>query len=43
MTKAEKIINMLESRKGFDYWWHEMNDEINQEIIKKIELIINES
>ncbi len=40
---VDNSIAILSSRKGFDWWWDDI-DPINQvEIIKEIEDLINES
>jgi hypothetical protein len=38
--KAEAIIDMLSSRGGFDGWWGNIDDDIQEEIIEEITKII---
>lgn len=42
MEKTNKIINMLSDRGGFDGWWGNIDDDIQDEIKGEIESIINE-
>lgn len=37
---ALEIIDSLCDRRGFNDWWNNMDDEINEEIINEIENII---
>lgn len=34
---VDAVIGELEDRKGFDHWWHEMDDEIKDEIVEALE------
>lgn len=29
---ADRILSLLNNRKGFDWWWDELDDEIQEEI-----------
>lgn len=40
--KAEKIIYMLNDRKGFDGWYHDIWPEDKEEILTEISKIIEE-
>lgn len=33
---AQDIISVLNCRKGFDYWWYNIDEAIQEEIIEKI-------
>jgi hypothetical protein len=35
-----EIIDSLGNRKGFAYWWYNLSDDIEEEIIKELESII---
>jgi hypothetical protein len=37
---ALEIIDSLCNRNGFDDWWHNLSDNIEEEIIKELESII---
>jgi len=40
-NKAEELLNkMLSSRGGFDGWWGNIDDDIQEEIIEEITQII---
>lgn len=43
MTKTEQIISALSNRGGFDGWWGDIDEDIQQEIIAEIDAIIDES
>ena len=38
--KAEKIISMLNGRGGFDDWWGNIDEDIQEEIIDEITKIL---
>lgn len=35
--QAKKVIAVLNSRKGFDPWWHDIDKEYQDEILKEIQ------
>ena len=35
-TAGDKVIAILDARKGFDYWWEEVSPASRREIIAKI-------
>ncbi len=35
-TMAEKVIELLGRRGGFDHWWDEIEPEIQEEIIDEL-------
>lgn len=41
MNISIKIINSLKDRKGFDDWWHRIDEESKIEILDEIDVIIN--
>jgi hypothetical protein len=44
MTTAERIISALSNRRGFDGWWDDMGEDIQQEVIAEIEgIVVGES
>lgn len=42
MKKVKKILNMLNDRKGFDGWWDDIDEEIQNEIAEEIRKIIED-
>jgi len=36
-----ELLAFLQDRKGFDYWWHEMEDDVKAEIEEEMIDIIN--
>jgi hypothetical protein len=42
MTTAQRIINLLDERGGFDWFWDSVSEEDKQEILDEITRIINE-
>lgn len=43
MTTAERIIEALSSRGGFDGWWDDIDEEMKQEVIAEIDAIVDGS
>ncbi len=40
-TDAGKaVIRLLESRKGFDYWWEEIDPWIRKQIVDEIDKLV---
>lgn len=39
-SKIESIINELSQRRGFDDWWHNIDEDIQEEIIEDLCLIL---
>lgn len=42
MTTAERIIEALSNRGGFDGWWDDIGEDIQQEVIAEIAIIVGE-
>lgn len=40
-TPAQKIVNFLQQRKGFDYWWRDIKKDVQDEILEEIAKIID--
>ena len=36
MSTAQKVINALRSRRGFDGWWDDIDGDVQEDIITKI-------
>ncbi len=41
-TPAQKIISFLQQRKGFDYWWRDIEKDVQDQILEEIAQIIDE-
>lgn len=39
---VDNIIEILSNRRGFDWWWMNITQEDQEEILKEIEELINE-
>jgi hypothetical protein len=39
---VEEILHELKGRKGFDWWWEEMDEDIQQEIKGLLVVIIDQ-
>ncbi len=39
---AKAIIKMLNGRKGFEYWWHDIDEETKAEIVEEIAATIDD-
>lgn len=42
MNKVDRIIDLLNDRAGFDDWWHDLDEKIQNDIRVEIENVINE-
>lgn len=42
MNKAKQIIDVLLDRKGFDYWWDDIQTEDQEDILKEIAKVIDD-
>ncbi len=40
LSKAKAVIKMLEGRKGFDHWWHDIDQDDKTEILGEIARIV---
>ena len=37
---AERVIDFLSDRKGFDHWWDNIDDDIQEEIIRELDEMV---
>jgi len=42
MSTAQKVINALQSRGGFDGWWDDIDEETQEDIIAEISEIMSD-
>lgn len=42
MTPGQKIIDLLDGRKGFDYWWDDIHEETQAEIVSELDELVAE-
>ena len=36
------IIDLLDGRKGFDYWWHDIDPETRAEIVARLDELVQQ-
>lgn len=42
MSVGQKIIDALSDRKGFDWWWDDLDPDIQAEIVAELDHLIDQ-